>query len=403
MDLLASGNSDTFSSANEKLFSALRPQPGQLEMISRQALSSGIERYQSEDYEGAAKEFRRALGISPQSSYSAKTSDYLSSAYLKLGKNKEAIQTYKDAISRDPTEDAIRVKLGHLLFGLERYGEAEREYREAVRFNADPNSIFSLGQALMKLGRDSEAEDIFQKVKRMAPESGDGNYGLGQIYRKQGLNEKAIEEFKAAIELKEDFFYGYEELGYIYADMGMTEEAEEIVDYLEENSPSLAQTLKLYMYKVEPPKIGYIGFESTFPRFRGPMTQVSALDNYLENADASKQFNMVFQFTKEMDFSSVINLSNWTIDRSDKAGPAASYNFGMSVPSSEAEISSVPDNVTYDESLMQATVRFTIRQNSTVDATIDPSHIIFRFSGEDKYGNQMDLDGDEYSSFTKIV
>ena len=91
------------------------------------------------------------------------------------------------------------------------------------------------------------------------------------------------------------------------------------------------------------------------------------------------------------------------IDRSDKAGPAASYNFGMIVPSSEAEISSAPDNVTYDESLMQATVRFTIRQNSTADATIDPSHIIFKFSGEDRYGNRMDLNGDEYSSFTKIV
>lgn len=40
---------------------------------------------------------------------------------------------------------------------------------------------------------------------------------------------------------------------------------------------------------------------------------------------------------------------------------------------------------------------------SAVDGTIDPSHIIFKFSGEDIFGNKMDEDSDEYSPFTGIV
>lgn len=403
MDLLANINSDSFSIANDKLFSALRPNQGQLEMISQQALTSGIDHYQRKDYASAVKDFKRSLAISPQSAYSSQTSDYMAGAYLKLGKNNEAIQTYSDAIRRDPSNDSMHLKLGHLFFGLDRYKEAENEYKEAVRINPDPNSIFSLGQALMNQGDYSEAKDMFEKVKKMSPKGGDGNYGLGQVYKKLGQNDKAIEEFKAAINLKEDFYYGYEELGYIYADSQMTEEAGEIVTYLEDKDPALAETLKLYMYKIEAPKIGYVSPETTFPRFRAAMTKVSDLDAYLETAGASKQFNMIFQFTKEMDFGSVINLINWTIDRSEKTGPAQSYNFGMSVPTTEAEIASIPDNVTYDAELMQATVRFTIKQNSSADATIDPSHIIFKFSGEDKYGNSMDVNADEYSSFTKVV
>lgn len=52
---------------------------------------------------------------------------------------------------------------------------------------------------------------------------------------------------------------------------------------------------------------------------------------------------------------------------------------------------------------MQATVTFTIAQNSAADGTIDPSHIIFKFGGEDIFGNKMDEDGDEYSPFTGIA
>ncbi|MBE9503588.1 MAG: hypothetical protein IME96_05380 [Proteobacteria bacterium] len=151
------------------------------------------------------------------------------------------------------------------------------------------------------------------------------------------------------------------------------------------------------------PGFSFISLASSFPRFNPPATAVSSLDSYLENANASKQFTMVFQFTKEMDMVSVQNRTNWQIERSSKSEAGAFYNFGKAVPDTEIELSPIPDNVVYNAKEMQATVTFTIAQNSAADDTIDPSHIIFKFGGEDIFGNKMDEDGDEYSPFTGIA
>ncbi|MGV7222913.1 MAG: tetratricopeptide repeat protein, partial [Nitrospinales bacterium] len=79
---------------------------------------------------------------------------------------------------------------------------------------------------------------------------------------------------------------------------------------------------------------------------------------------------------------------------------AKTYNFGDEIPPTEINLESFPDYVIYDQDALTATVGFTIRQNETADGTIDPSHIIFKFDGEDVYGVSMDPDGDEYSGFS---
>lgn len=388
---------------NDKLFSALAAQQEQLEFISQRALSSGIDKFRDKDYSGAIKDFGRAIGISPQSSFSAEASSYMASAYTKLGNNEKAIETYKNAITRHPDRDDIHLKLGNLYFGLERYGEAAQEYRAAVKLDKNTQNLFSLGQAQLELKEYKVAESTFREIIRLDPKSGNGNYGLGLVFRDQKQYDNAISQFEAAIELKEDFFDGYAELGYIYADTGKTEEAEKIVKFLEDRRSGLANTLNGYIYKTQQPEFGYIPLASTFPKVNPPGTAVSALHSYLENANASKQFTMVFQFTKEMDMVSVQNRTNWRISRSEKSGAGSFYNFGNAVPDTEVVISPIPDNVVYDKKNMQATVTFTITQNSAADGTIDPSHIMFQFSGKDIFANAMDKKRDEYSFFTGIT
>ena len=39
----------------------------------------------------------------------------------------------------------------------------------------------------------------------------------------------------------------------------------------------------------------------------------------------------------------------------------------------------------------------------TADGTIDPSHIAFKFKGEDKFGNAMDPKADEFTGFSRVV
>jgi hypothetical protein len=155
------------------------------------------------------------------------------------------------------------------------------------------------------------------------------------------------------------------------------------------------------MYKVDPPKIMFASsFDSTFHYMMPSKTAVSSLDSYLANADTEKKFTMVFQFDKAMDRESVENPVNWKIGRSTSSQPGRIYNYGLSIPSTEIEVSPLPDNVYYDSESYEATVTFTIRQNATADGTIDPSHIEFKFTGSDIFGNKMDPKFDQFMGFS---
>jgi hypothetical protein len=178
------------------------------------------------------------------------------------------------------------------------------------------------------------------------------------------------------------------------------DKAQEQVDYIEQERPDLAEMLSLYMNKVDPPKFMF-AYSTNFMYLKSVKTQISALDSYLENANTSKTFTMKFSFSKEMDRDSVEDRFNWKIGRASGNGPGQAYNFGLPVPSTEMSISPYPDYVYYDSEASTATVYFTIHQNASADGTIDPSHIEFKFNGEDRYGYTMDPERDQFSGFSK--
>jgi hypothetical protein len=142
---------------------------------------------------------------------------------------------------------------------------------------------------------------------------------------------------------------------------------------------------------------------SSFPFDLSSGTKVSALDAYLANANASKTFTMVFQFSKEMDKASVENLLNWKIGRTTGANPGQAYNFGLPVPATEIRMQPYPAYVSYDSKAWTATVSFRIQQNGAADGTIDPSHIQFTFLGKDQFGVVMDPENDQFTGFSGIA
>jgi len=390
------------SSAN--LFITYSQQKRALESLSNAALNTGMELYSKKDYKEAAKAFQRAIELSPQSDYSADACNYLSMSYLQLKDEDKAIEAYEKWVQLNPEDDEPRVKLGKLYYDQERYAEALDEFSEAVRIDpASAENYYSLGQGYLSLERFTEAEAQFRKVKQLAPDESAGYYGLGLAYSKQGRYEAAIEMFDKAIRLDREFYDAYAEKGYAYADMGDIDEAEKILETLEDEDEDLADTLSRYIYKVDPPKIAFASaLESTFGYRKSRLTQVSDLDSYLENAGAEKQFAIVFQFDKEMDRASVQDRFNWAIKRTLADGSGTAYNFGLSVPDTEVGITSFPDYVTYDKDALTATVHFTIQQNESADGTIDPSHIEFKFTGEDKWGLSMDKDADQFTGFSGV-
>jgi len=397
MDLLSGGIDP------QSMFISAAQQSQQMEQLANTALSQGMDLYQDGKYTEAAEAFRRSVALSPTSQYAQTSADYMASSYIKLGRIDKAAEAYKTSMQLDPTSDAPVLKLANLYFAEGRHQDALMQYEKAVRLNPSAANYYSLGQTHLAMGDYSQAESAFSRVQRMEPEATNGYFGLGQTYNKMERYDDAVLQFKAALEKDEEFYTAYAELGYNYADMGLMDEAQEMVDFLEENDADLADTLSRYMYKVDPPQIMFASANGSFLKTLPMRTPLTALDSYLVNANASQTFTMEFQFSKKMDRESVEDIYNWSITRANGDNLTEKYNFGFSIPDTEVTPKAYPDYVYYDDRNLTAKITFSIQQNETADGTIDPAHIVFKFNGEDVYGNKMNPDFDEYSGFSGVA
>lgn len=383
------------------LFAYTGSQASQMESLASSALNSGLTMFTDGNYEGAIKEYQRAIALAPNASVVVDAYNSMGQAYTQNGDNENAIKAYKQAIQRDPTRSDIRVTLGNVYYYQGDYTEAVAQYEQAVRTDPSASNRFSLGQGQMANGNYSEAEFQFARVRDMAPNEPSGHYGLGQLYAKQGRQDKAIEEFQSAIDVKWNFFDAYVEQGYAYVDSGNSEQATKIASYLSGQDATLAATLATYIQQKSAPQITDVFSTSDFLATLSARTPVSFMGLY--NANETKTVSLSFQFSKLMDRSSVEDITNWSISRSANTGLGDGYNYGLPVPDTEATLPRHPVAVYYDTSTYSATVYFNLSQNETINATIDPSHIKFTFSGKDALGVSMDSKADQYAGFSGIA
>ncbi|MEW5789004.1 MAG: tetratricopeptide repeat protein [Pseudomonadota bacterium] len=380
------------------LFAYTGPQTANLEAQATNAVNYGISLFTNGDYEGAIREYKRAVALAPNSSLAVDAYNSMGQAYTQNGQNDEAIKAYQEALRRDPNRSDIRISLGNIHFYNNDYDAAVAQYEEAVRVDPGSANRFSLAQGYLAQGNLTEAEFQFSRVRDMAPDEPSGHYGLGQLYAKQGDKERAIEEFRAAIDVQWDFWDAYVELGYALVDTGETAEAESLATYIYDFDATKSATLFEYIDQQKPATMSLALSGGSFVSTLGPGTPVSFLGNY--TPDSSQTLSMVFQFDKPMDASSVQDITNWTISRSTNTGLGDGYNYGLPVPETEATLAPHPLAVYYNPSDYTATVYFSINQNADISATIDPSHIQFTFSGVDGYGISVDPATDQYAGFS---
>ncbi len=392
------------TTAADYLFAATFNQQSNYDSLADSALSRGIDRYSKGDYEGAVRECRRAIGLSPYSQNISKSYNLLVQSLLKLNKTAEAITAYKQAIKLDPNNDAYHLNLGNIYFSQNQYPEAFAEYKRAVQLNPlSATNFYSLGQSALTIGRYQEAEQAFNKAAMMNPRDADITLALGQTYRKMGNYNEAVDQLNLAISLKKDFGEAYLELGLAYASLDEMDKAKEQLATLGTIDSTMQEELKYQLYPLQSPRIQLAYNTDGFLPSYGPGTPLSSLDSSLETPGASKDFTLHFIFDKEMEAASVENPFNWNISRASGGHSWGGYNWNLPLPANDAVIPPRPVGVVYRQDLLTADVTFRISQNETGDATIDPSHVMFRFSGKDAYGNAMDLSADEYSGISLVV
>ena len=93
-------------------------------------------------------------------------------AHLKGGMAAQATVALEKAKKLEPNKASIREALGIAYFRIQRWKEAEAEFRAVLELSpADDYAHYALGRALEKQGRDAEATGHYKLASSLRPQS----------------------------------------------------------------------------------------------------------------------------------------------------------------------------------------------------------------------------------------
>jgi len=383
---------DVFSADGSTLLDVLgQDQSAQRSQLAQYAIIKASQYLRDDHKAEAITAFKQALAFDPQNTTAI---SYIGNLNLALGNQFEAIKAFKELVRLLPDSVDARMKLGNAYLQDKQYDESEKVYEQAAKLDpTDPLPKFTLGMQYLDTDRLQDAETMFLEVQRLAPGDGNVYYGLGLLYNKQGKHEDAAKNLITALGLKPNFPAAKYELGVAFSNLGMQDEANAQLQSLINDGSSYAADLN---YVLDKPRMVSIEVapQSQFNLSLGAKTPLWTFDASFLTPDTSKVVSVNIQFDKNMDAASVTNPRNWSISKA-KGGVAGYYNSTVPTGASEVTIPSTPLAVTYNAYTGAATVSFMINQNATADATIDPGHLVFKFTGKDADGRSMDTSADE--------
>jgi Flp pilus assembly protein TadD len=140
---------------------------------------------------------------------------------------------------------------GFAYANLGRHREAIEAYQEALRLKPDYAEAWcNLGAAYQKIDRSKNAIEAYREALRLKPDNAVTWYNLGGAYGKMGSHREAIEAFREALRLKPDYAKAWYYLGLAYALSGNRSGAMEAVRELRRYDPQQAE--KLYNLITKP-------------------------------------------------------------------------------------------------------------------------------------------------------
>jgi Flp pilus assembly protein TadD len=92
--------------------------------------------------------------------------------HLQKGRAAQATVALEKAKKQEPNKASIREALGIAYFRIQRWAEAEAEFRKVLELSpADDYAHYALGRALEKQGRDAEANGHYKLARSLRPDS----------------------------------------------------------------------------------------------------------------------------------------------------------------------------------------------------------------------------------------
>ncbi|MBL1321012.1 MAG: tetratricopeptide repeat protein [Methylophaga sp.] len=122
-----------------------------------------------------------------------------------LGKNKEAVASFRKALELDPSVAEIHFNIGTLLINMNRTEEAITSYKKTVQLNpALTDAHYNLGAALQSQGEFEQAAKSYQKAIDLEPGFFEAMVNLGVVLQEQSHLQPAIDIYQRALTIQQD-------------------------------------------------------------------------------------------------------------------------------------------------------------------------------------------------------
>jgi len=162
--------------------------------------------------------------------YLAEVYAYQGKKYFENDDYKESLLKYKYANTLNPFNGRVLFNLGVNYYISDIYEEAEKIFKESIKYYNDKNVYGNLALCYMKMGDYQRAEEEFKYAIYLNPQFIQAYSDLGLLYFEKGNYDGAIEQWQKILEIEPNFTENYvvlANLGAVYQKKEMPDKAQE--------------------------------------------------------------------------------------------------------------------------------------------------------------------------------
>jgi tetratricopeptide (TPR) repeat protein len=166
-------------------------------------------------------------------------------AFLFLGLQEHALETFQDMLARWPEDGYVLQSLANIEAARGHLHRAVLHLRRLVALMPSSGAAwFNLAYVLEQQALAQEAEQAFRKAIELEPSIDRAWYGLGLTLIRQQRYEEAIDALKRNTEMQPMSPYGWYQMARAHMDLGHRDEAARVIRHLEGFEPKVAAQLK---------------------------------------------------------------------------------------------------------------------------------------------------------------
>ena len=173
--------------------------------------------------EEAVEAYRKAISIKPDY---AEAYNNMGNALKDQGKQEEAIEVYRKALSIKHDHAKTYNNMGNALIEQRKLVEATEAFTKALSIKPDFAEAYNnMGNALQDQGKLDNAIEAYTNAISTKPDLADAHNNMGNALKEQGKLDNAIEAYRKALAIKPDFAEAYNNMGVALKEYGKLGEA----------------------------------------------------------------------------------------------------------------------------------------------------------------------------------